>query len=338
MKHLLFSICTLLAVCLALSSCRHHHDDDPNTTPTVITVTLDREAPALYKTIEYAVDLQRTETDGTGTANGDFPTLQGYSLRLTYEIYEGNIDHATSNETQLIERRTNYLSSSATNDSIHTLLPKGDYFVLVFADYVTDTDHAPVAYDNSSLTHIIPLSTTPTDIRQRACLAGNCSLSALQGATAQATVTLASPTARLRFVATDTQEFLSSGGNINDLSVKINYKNYIATGINLATMELEEIVSEYALTFPLVADNNQNELSFVADYPFADTQTETNVTADICVTDGNGKEISRFNNIRIPFFRNKETRIKACFLTQSTGGGIPIDEDFSGEHVVPYNE
>ena len=64
-------------------------------------------------------------------------------------------------------------------------------------------------------------------------------------------------------------------------------------------------------------------------------RTRPDRKADLFIYDKDGNEINHYQNIDIPLQRNKETVVRGPFLTLERGsGGIGIDDEFEGEHVV----
>ena len=81
--------------------------------------------------------------------------------------------------------------------------------------------------------------------------------------------------------------------------------------------------------------SGSQETPLAYDYVLVSSDKEDHVMADLFIYDKDGNEINHYQNIDIPLQRNKETVVRGPFLTLERGsGGIGIDDEFEGEHVV----
>ncbi len=64
--------------------------------------------------------------------------------------------------------------------------------------------------------------------------------------------------------------------------------------------------------------------------------TESFVKVSITFRDNNGKIISSIRNLQIDYRIGYLTTVRGNFLTASTGGGIQIDTEWSGEYEIEF--
>ena len=140
---------------------------------------------------------------------------------------------------------------------------------------------------------------------------------------------------RFRLWATDLQEFRKKRSAVDDLHIKIIYKQYVSVGYNVGTEMPNAFVETRTMETAPTTLTDDGTLLLAYDYVLASDRREDHVLVDVFVYDGNGKEINHYQNIDVPLYRNRETVIKGPFLTKTIGSGdIGIDDDFDNEHVV----
>lgn len=86
---------------------------------------------------------------------------------------------------------------------------------------------------------------------------------------------------------------------------------------------------------PLVS-NEDKEVEIAADWVLVNG-AETSVTATVCITDKDGKTISKTEGVKITVKRGSLTTISGKFLTAGNmSGGIVIDTEWDGEYVMKF--
>lgn len=350
-----------------------HEYPEPENSLVVIQENVDRNPPLYYKEVLYDESFNRTVNDLNPTPACTYTLGEGYQMRITLEIYRGNVsdydNDAENLRKNMVARRVLYTDKDALppQDTIHTYLPGGDYFVLAFADYVPKGDLGNVYYHTDSLSNVwADVHNYPSNTNLRSTAAGqagfniNFSLTK-EGypATKEASKTpvydriipvyLERPSGRYRFIATDYDDFIRNGGNVEGITAKVIYRQFVSVGYHVAKRALNLFVSTYSfnnhlvdtwtdITSQLTRGESGTELSLLVDYLFTHYTNEDNIDVDVYFYDENGKEINHVTDISIPLLRNHETVIKGDFLTKSFGKdkGITIDENFNGEYVVYF--
>jgi hypothetical protein len=360
---------------LLFTSCDEtiHEYPEPAKSLVIIQANVDRTPPPYYKEVVYDESFNRTVNSLDPTPSSKYIPDEGYRMRITLEIYRGNVSDYDNNSENLrsnmVERRVLYVDKDALppQDTIHTYLPNDDYFVLAFADYVQKTTDSNTHYHTDSLSNVwANIHAYPANTNHRSTAAGQQGfnvnfLLTKEGypATKEASKTpiesriipvyLERPSGRYRFVALDYDDFIRNGGNVNGITAKVIYKQYVSVGYNVAKRVPHMFVSTYSFNQPpyytssnlnsyITLGSKGSELSLLVDYIFTNYTNEDNIMADVYFYDENGKEINHVSDVQIPLLRNHETVIKGYFLTKSFGkdNGITIDENFDGEYVINF--
>lgn len=339
----------------------------------VIQANVNRMPPLYYKGVQYDASFHRTVTALSPVLAEPYNLPDGYQMRITIEIYRGNIDDYANSRDELaenmIERRVLYedKDAQAPQDTIHAYLKNGNYFALAFADYVKANDHDACYYNTRHLTGVLgDIHNYPEETNLRSTAMGQTefNINFLMNADgmpmiksgSKATVPsrvvpvyMSRPSARYRLVAADYDEFVRSGGDIRKITAKIIYKQYVAVGYDVVKCTPNVFVSTYSINIkpfisgtgepsPIMVGTDYEGVSLIVDYVFAHFSSEDNIVADIYFYDEGGKEINHVLNLDIPLARDKETIIKGYFLTKAYGKdkGITIDENFEGEYLLYF--
>lgn len=83
------------------------------------------------------------------------------------------------------------------------------------------------------------------------------------------------------------------------------------------------------------SEPGKTEATVGKDYVFVNG-TESFVKVSITFRDNNGKIISSIRNLQIDYRIGYLTTVRGNFLTASTGGGIQIDTEWSGEYEIEF--
>lgn len=134
--------------------------------------------------------------------------------------------------------------------------------------------------------------------------------------------------------ATDLQDFLNSNNRIEDLRVRIIYKQYISAGYNVDTETPNLFVQARSMETTPTTIPGDGTVLLAYDYVLTSSDKEDHVLIDVFIYKGNEK-LNHYQNIDVPLRRNRETVIKGPFLTKTVGSGdIGIDDEFNDEFVV----
>lgn len=220
-----------------------------------------------------------------------------------------------------------YVDKGSTDDKYYVVNSLSSIAVPATADYIGDEDHkdAYVARQEIDL----------RKYRDR------------WNETADATVTLQRPMAKIRFVTTDIDRFLdevaarqSRAGAVtgdwltrpSDLStirVQVEYAGYFPSGFNAYTNKPNDarMGMSFGCTMKPLSDK---EAHLASDYVFVNG-SESAVKVNLVIRDGEGNLINEIGGIDVPIVRGKLTTIRDEFLTGDYAPGISISPGFDGE-------
>lgn len=348
----------IVAVCLPLmlAGCDDtiHEYPEPQNSLIIIEPYVNRDAPNYYKTVVYDDNWNCTVTELPEVPAYQFLADKRVEVRIIADVYRGKAESRSSAEN-LVERRVIKVEHNALppQDTIHFHLPDGDYHILAWADYVVDNPEYQGPFLADTLTAVRSrLDRYPRNPFFRSSASGTETFTidfknsqdgypiTRADGTKLRTIPIAlnRPVARYRIVALDYDAFLQSGGNIEDVTVKVIYKQYVSVGFNVATDVPNAFISTYSFNVKPadIVYEGRYESSLFTDYVFTSEQTETNVIVDLYFYDGEGKEINHCQDIKIPLMRDHETVVRGNFLTLplGEGEGVSIDDNFEGEYVV----
>ena len=77
---------------------------------------------------------------------------------------------------------------------------------------------------------------------------------------------------------------------------------------------------------------NKDEFTIGFDYLLINNESTASVPVTIEITNESKKVVARYQNLKIPYERNKETNIRGHFMTASPG--IDFDPDFEDEDII----
>lgn len=228
-------------------------------------------------------------------------------------------------------------------------LPAGDYSILGWSDFVDvgKTDDKYYATDDMRAVTVIQdkRGNHPGGLEGRQCFRGD----------ALATVTLPDPVAwdevaeeksidiyidmerpiaKFRFIATDSQEFLTRGTRgLDDYYAIISYPTYMPSTFNARLDKpTDSRTGQYFSTDISAIDEHKSQLGF--DYMFVNhTDASAQVAVDIYEKKTN-KKISSSGSITIPLRRGHVTEISGKFFTTTNNSGMGINPDFDGEFNI----
>jgi hypothetical protein len=353
----------------------HPPDSDPSLarrTLVIVEVNVDRLPPKLYKAVAFDASWSPVEQVLDPIRSDAYRLSDTLSLRVQLELYdERNLDDPVA------YRVYNVAGDDMTpTDTLHFDLPEGSYTALAWADYaVAEAPEDDRFFLTDRLTNVETLvDGYPDNTYERSCMAGmlafdvdfgqsendddvqvtprdrNASPPTLTRATPAiadelltrtVSVTLKRPVGCYCFIPTDDDAFIAQGGKPEEVSVRIVYKQFVATGYNVLSSLKNLFVSSYEVQLPSIfdADTPDEEQPLFGDYLFCNPGAETIVVADLYLYDGRGRLFNRCQNLRIPLMQNRKTLIYGPCLTQSsaTSGGVALDENFEGETVIRFN-
>ena len=299
--------------------------------------------------LSLAIDPKIEPYEQTGRSEGE--VIDAYDVRWIVEVFRDEIGG------ELAERRV--LGCEPAADGHHTIhtslaLHAARYHVVAWMDYVDNGSTADKYYNVNSLSSIsVPEAGNyigdedhkDTYIAQQEIDLKN--YRDRWNETVDATVTLQRPMAKIEFITTDIDKFLdklaarrTKAGSIAenlltrkpDLStirVQVEYAGYFPSGFNAYTNKPNDARTgmSFGCSMQPLSDK---EAHLAGDYIFVNG-SESAVTVNLTLRDGEGNLLNRIEGINVPIVRGKLTVIRDEFLTRSYAPGIGIDPGFDGE-------
>lgn len=331
-----------LLVAVVLSSCAVH--EWPDSKPFDVDLTLNLE----YKT---AMPLYDIIYQSTTRQNGDD---QEYDVRYTIEFYECN-EEGTYREDRPDFRKVflkeDFRTSNDFGYVVKMKVPAAHYHIKVWTDLVPHaTAPANYFYDPSNFSRVNLIMSRyrgSTDLRDAFTGGTQLDLSGYirSGMSAEATIESERPMAKVEFITTDVDEFISKYlakkekegkemsrteydnlMQLKNLKVKITYSYNMPTVFSIHENKpkgSEPRPSFYSNIVPL----GNNEASMAFDYIFVNG-VEAPQVMDLEVIDENNNILSRMLYMNIKLKRSHLTIVRSKFLTADIQGGAVINPDF----------
>lgn len=360
-KRLIGKMILACLVAEGILACDRTIHEYPRSTDVVVLVELnaDRTPPVYYKGLNYNEKGEYFEEELTPEPSRAYVPDERLCTRFVVELYRLPSASATVDKGLLYERREIVADRLAQppQDTLAFHVPEGYYRVLAWGDYTPETQTGDWHYDTHRLNAVKEhVDQTLKVNHHKNSAAGSCDFSVtsnrrgnevsvgVSGNLASVTpagdpivtVHMERPSGRFRLWATDLQEFSKKRSlSVNDLQIKIVYKQYVSVGYNVETSTLNAFIESRDMDMTPVTVADDGSLLLAYDYVLTDDGREDHVLIDVFVYDENGDEVNHYQNIDVPLYRNRETVLRGPFLTQNVGSGdIGIDDGFDDEFVV----
>ena len=282
-----------------------------------------------------------------------------HHVRWIVEVFRDEIDGVPD------ERRV--LCCDKAPDGRHAIqtsipLHAAKYQIVVWADYVDKGSTEDKYYTINSLSSIcIPDSENYIgDEEHKDTYVGRKEVDLTSyrdrwNETAECAITLERPMAQIEFITTDIDKFIDNLsrhntkaygpiadnllGNAPDLSsikVSVEYASYFPSSFNAYTNKPND--ARLGVSFDCnMTPLTEKEAHLAGDHIFVNG-TESAVTVNLTLRDGDGNVLNRVEGINVPIVRGKLTVIRDEFLTKEYAPGIGIDPGFDGEINVVIPE
>lgn len=222
------------------------------------------------------------------------------------------------------------------------------YQFAVWADYVgkSEEDTYQTFYDATDMTFILRGGAYKGNSPYYDAFYGNTSLdlSAYRNqwnVTVPVDVKMIRPMASYNLIATDVAKFLKKVSDKEivgkNFTITIKYNYYLPTGFDVLTGRLKNSLQyiEYNKTVDLATlqkEENKEEFKIGFDYLLINNEFPSFIPVTIEIANEKKAVVARYQNLKIPYERNKETTIRGYFLTASPG--ISFDPDFNDKDII----
>ena len=305
--------CALLFI--FLSSCKG--SDEPEvmgSAPVVVTLQLDT-AMVDWQTID------------------DSRAIASHDLRCQVAAYPVNADGAIVDAA--VDRQTVFFTADGQQGQCRMVLPSGSYRLLAWADWVEHGSVADKYYTTSDFNDITFIGKYEGNNDYRNAYSGSAAVSFKVKLGDTTTVVreqlpLRSIMGKVKFVATDYNDYLAKGQN---LRILVAYSGFLpnrysvprgvpfdaTTGINFISS-----ISE-------TSTEGDGTATLGWDYVMVNGE-ESSVTMALGLYNDEGQLVGQSATLNVPIKRGGITVVKDDFLTKTAGGGgIGIDPSFDGD-------
>ena len=312
------SIFCCALIILILSSCKGGEEPEiMGSAPVVVTLQLDTAM----------VDWQ-TINDSRAIASHDLRCqVAAYPLTSTGSLAGAPID-----------RQTVIFTAGGQQSECRMVLPSGDYRLLAWADWV---DHGTVTdkyYTTNDLGDITFMGRYEGNNDYRNAYSGSTSVSfkVKQGDTTtvvRESLPLRSVMGKVKFVATDYNEYLANGQN---LRVLVAYTGFLPNHYSVPRGVPFDATTgvNYISSISETSTEGSGTATVGWDYVMVNGD-ESSVTMALGLYNDEGQLVGKSSTLNVPIKRGGITIVKDEFLTKTSGGGgIGIDPSFDGDIII----
>lgn len=228
-------------------------------------------------------------------------------------------------------------------------LPAGDYSILGWSDFVEQGKSSDKYYETGEMRSITVIQDGrglhPGGLEGRQCFRGDALVSVTlpdpvpydepqEDKTIDVYIDMVRPLAKFRFIATDSQEFLTRGTRaLDDYYAVVSYPTYMPSTFNARLDKpTDSRTGQYFSTDIDAIDEHKSQLGF--DYMFVNHNDASAQVAVEVYEKKTNKKISSSGSITIPLRRGHVTEISGKFFTTMASSGMGIDPDFDGEFNI----
>lgn len=365
-------ILTWVAGAMAVAGCDAtiHVYPRPGRSRVAVEVNVDRRPPVYYKEVVYGEGGARVEREMEATRAEAYAVEDSMAMRVVVELFEVPREGADVDEGRLVERREVTVDrlAGAPQDTLWFEVGDGVYRALAWADYVpADGGTADWHFETDTLDVVrARLDHHPGDNHEKSCAAGRVDFSVDFGRDEEGfplmlgrsrgggdgvggdggfeeaegrmvDVGMERPAGRWRLWTTDLAEFEEAGGRVEELRVRLLYRQYVAVGFDVGSGEPNDFARTREVMARPTTVPGDGTVLLAYDYVLTGSEGEDMVVVDVVVEDGEGREVNRYEGLRVPLWRNRETVVRGPFLTRRVeANGVGVDEEFDDEFIIEF--
>ena len=348
-KNLLAYIVVISAFLLSLTSCDvHEFPEEVSLTKEYFTIYLDFDTDMQEQ--DYFYDSRSPEL------------ISGYEMRYTIKAFPYETTR-NADGTRSISRAAMwehvFTSEVALNDydtSVKLQIPKGEYTLMVWADFVKKGTHKHHFYDPGNFSEIVLYGDHKANTDLRDAFRGTKPVEVYEvkpdEEAADIIIPMERPLAKFTVVTTDLKEFFereeeaarkraeargeeydeSRGINLSDYQVVFYYSGFMPSAYSMFTDR--PIDSKTGVTFYSKLEQiSEDEARMGFDFVMVNGK-DASVMVTMGLLDAEGNPVSSSDEINVPLNRSKNTIVRGKFLMQEAGGGIGIDPGFNGDYNI----
>ena len=351
-KNLKTYIGVICAFLVSLTSCDvHEFPEEVPLTKEYFTVYLDFSTDMAEQ--DYFYDARSAEL------------ISDYEMRYTIKAFPyettRNVDGTRSISRAAMWEHV-FTREVALNDydtEVDLQIPKGEYTMMVWADFVKKGTKEHHFYDPDNFSEIILHGDHKANTDLRDAFRGTKAVEVFEvkpnEKAADIIIPMERPLAKFTVVTTDLREFFereeeaarkraeargeeydeSRGINLSDYQVVFYYSGFMPCAYSMFTDK--PIDSKTGVMFYSKLEQiNDEEARMGFDFVMVNG-TDASVMVTMGLLDADGNPVSSSDEINVPLNRSVNTIVRGKFLMQEAGGGIGIDPSFNGDYniVIP---
>ena len=338
-----------LLIATATVSCVHEFPEDSQqqTVKCYVHLSYDVSEMPVFANVEYDERGARRTRSRSSEGPMDFR----YILKVyDDQDYRSRANGATRSEIHEV-RLTVPVTGGETLDRTFVIeLPAGEYSILGWSDYVEPGKEDDKYYDTGEMRSVTVIQDRqglhPGGLEGRQCFRGDAPVSVTlpdpvayddpqEEKTIDVYINMVRPIAKFRFIATDSEEFLTRGGTraLDDYYAVVSYPTYMPSTFNARLDKpTDSRTGQYFTTDIDALDQHRSQLGF--DYMFVNHNDASAQVAVDVYEKGTNRKISSSGSITIPLRRGHLTEISGKFFTTSANSGMGINPDFDGEFNI----
>ena len=347
MKHLLYLV--IYVSLLHLSACDvHEWPEEVPLTKDYFTVYLDFDTDMDEQ--DYFYDSRSVEL------------IADYEMRYVLKAFPYESTRNTDG-TRSISRSsmweysfTRPVSLNDYDTQVDLKIPKGEYTLMVWADFVKKGTTAHCFYNPDNFSEIVLHGDHKANTDLRDAFRGTTPVEVLgtkpNEDAVDIIIPMERPLAKFTVVTTDLREFFereedaarkraeargeeyeeSRGVKLEDYQVVFYYSGFMPCAYSMFTDK--PIDSKTGVVFYSKLEQiNEEEARLGFDFVMVNG-TDASVMVTMGLLDAEGNPVSTSDEINVPLNRSVNTIVRGKFLIQEAGGGIGIDPSFNGDHNV----
>ena len=303
-----------------------------------------------------------TITRGESRTGIESRALGEYDMRYIINAYpidaEGNVSQTYTKQfvfTQAVMSDYDYVTEEVT-------LPKGNYQLMVWADFVTPGTTGNLYYESSDFSKITYFGTHTANTDYRDAFRGTKQVELESDIYEQEAVTitidLERPMAKYTFVSNDLKEFIAKEEtrvnrgktkdsetkdaatkdpntkaiDLDDYRVLFIYSGYMPNTYNMFSDRPVDVTQNVQFESKLT-QLNDDEASMGFDYVIVNG-SDASVEVTVGLFDAEGNQISMSDPIIVPLNRSVNTIMRGSFMMMEANGGVGINPDFEGDYNI----
>lgn len=290
--------------------------------------------------------------------------IEDYEMRYIINAHPYTESSRNQNGARSISRAAmwtyTFTRPVALNDydcEVYLKVPKGEYTLMVWADFVKKGTASDYFYTPSNFAEIVMYGEHKANTDLRDAFRGTKPVEILslvpEEEPEDIVIKMQRPLAKFTVVTTDLREFFEKeeeaarlraeargeiydetrGISLDDYNVVFYYSGFMPSAYSMFTDK--PIDSKTGVKFYSKLEQiSDDEARMGFDYVMVNGK-DASVMVTMGLLDADGNPVSLSDEINVPLNRSKNTIVRGRFLMQEANGGVGIDPGFEGDHIVP---